>query len=589
MTVFGYTESHQERWTISDSEASMRSPREPERCAFGHLAWLSGEILGAENRRIFSSQEIPATDVLVIAQPQRLSNGASSADADEVAAILKFVEAGAGIFIIAGHCPAGRLSVGTRLAALLGIHVTENRLFSAPAENDCLLSDSIACSSIMKHQATRGVRQIICHRGVALKCAEESLSVISTPSGETVFAISSYGSGRVAVIGSSELFALPHVGEADNAVLYLSTLAWLAGTEADRIDPAPADLVHRLVIENEYSPRTPAWAGPMPTGSVPTLSAGEVKRELLRLYRTDLDPYMQAEEFLARASLAYHDLPEFVRRKVMEFRNESNDFGALLVTGLPADPVLPPTPDEPSARPHRSTYMSEFWLAVSASSLGDQVGYAQESSGALFQNVVPTKANAASLSSQSSQVLLDLHTEVAFHPVMPDYILLYCLRPARDGDAMTLVSGTRSMLQLLPPGHRASLFRRAFRTGIDHSYGSANGHAGNGPLVCVLHGDPFDPLMRLDPDLMLGDDAEARAALAEICNASKACQAPVALARSDLLIIDNRRAVHGRSPFNAYYDGQDRWLQRSFVLRDLCRFSAHRPDGDRVIGTVFAV
>jgi alpha-ketoglutarate-dependent taurine dioxygenase len=348
-------------------------------------------------------------------------------------------------------------------------------------------------------------------------------------------------------------------------------------------------LVRQLIRENDYSPRIPARAEPLVAGSVPTLSVYEVNRELQRLYQTDSDPYAQTEDFLARAELAYHELPEFVRRKVIEFRDESNDFGALLIRGLPSDPTLPPTPTEPSVRPRRCTYMSEFWLAVFSSPLGDQVGYAQESSGALFQNVVPTRANAANLSSQSSQVLLGLHTEIAFHPVMPDYILFYCLRSARDGDAMTLVAGARSIISLLPPGHRPALFRRVFRTGIDHSYGSPNGRAGNGPLVCVLHGDPFDPLLRLDPDLMLGGDEEADAALAEIGSASKACEASVALTTSDLLLIDNRRAVHGRSPFNAYYDGEDRWLQRSFVLRDLGRFSAERMDGGRMIGTVFAV
>jgi alpha-ketoglutarate-dependent taurine dioxygenase len=591
MAVFGYVESHRERWTISDSEAGKRSPRNPVRNAFGHLAELSSETLGGENRRIFSPEDNYEADVIVMAQPGKSLNEVPSRECDdEVASLLEFVHAGGGLFIMVGYSKNAGVSIGARLAEHFGICVTGHRLFTQADDDSCLLSDAVLCDDVKQHQATRGVHQIISHCGLELRCSGESLAVINTPAGETIFAVGSYGLGKVAVVGSSELFALPYVGETDNAVLYLSTLAWLVDGEASQgSSPGQPHLVRRLVRENGYSPCIPGRPGSLSGGTVPMLSVIENKRELQRLYRQGLNPYERTEEFLARAELAYHELPEFVRRKIREFRDESNDFGALLITGLPSDHVLPSTPAVPSVRPLRQTYMSEFWLAVFSSPLGEQVGYEQESAGALFQNVIPTRANAENLSSESSHVPLGLHTEIAFHPVMPDYVLLYCLRPARDGDAITLVAGARSMISLLTPKCRTTLFQRAFRTGIDHSYGSPNGHAGNGPLVCILHGDPFDPLMRLDPDLMLGDDVEARTALAEIGTASRACEVPVALATSDLLLIDNRRAVHGRSSFNVYYDGQDRWLQRSFVVQGLDRFSAECKDGTRVISTVFAV
>jgi len=37
----------------------------------------------------------------------------------------------------------------------------------------------------------------------------------------------------------------------------------------------------------------------------------------------------------------------------------------------------------------------------------------------------------------------------------------------------------------------------------------------------------------------------------------------------DLLIINNRKVMHGRSEFIPRYDGQDRWLQRVYVTNDL--------------------
>ena len=35
------------------------------------------------------------------------------------------------------------------------------------------------------------------------------------------------------------------------------------------------------------------------------------------------------------------------------------------------------------------------------------------------------------------------------------------------------------------------------------------------------------------------------------------------------LLINNRKGVHARSSFTARYDGEDRWLQRTYVRRSL--------------------
>jgi hypothetical protein len=43
---------------------------------------------------------------------------------------------------------------------------------------------------------------------------------------------------------------------------------------------------------------------------------------------------------------------------------------------------------------------------------------------------------------------------------------------------------------------------------------------------------------------------------------------PVTLDEGDLLVVDNRRALHGRVPFEARHDGSDRWLLRAYVWAD---------------------
>ncbi len=55
------------------------------------------------------------------------------------------------------------------------------------------------------------------------------------------------------------------------------------------------------------------------------------------------------------------------------------------------------------------------------------------------------------------------------------------------------------------------------------------------------------------------------------------------LTPGDLVIIDNRVTVHGRTAFQPRYDGADRWLQRTYVTTDLRRSRDHRPHDGHVL------
>ena len=84
---------------------------------------------------------------------------------------------------------------------------------------------------------------------------------------------------------------------------------------------------------------------------------------------------------------------------------------------------------------------------------------------------------------------------------------------------------------------------------------------------------------------MVGTDAEAQAALDRLGRAVRAHATAVVLEAGDLLVIDNHRVVHARSPFHARFDGRDRWLQRAFVVSDLTPSTAARTG--RIITTRF--
>ncbi len=104
--------------------------------------------------------------------------------------------------------------------------------------------------------------------------------------------------------------------------------------------------------------------------------------------------------------------------------------------------------------------------------------------------------------------------------------------------------------------------------------------------VALLSGDFDSPYLSIDPfymDIPAGDP-QALAAFEAVCAALESRLAEVVLRPGEILFVDNYRAVHGRKPFRARYDGTDRWLKRINIARDLRKSRAFRLTSDsRVI------
>ena len=254
----------------------------------------------------------------------------------------------------------------------------------------------------------------------------------------------------------------------------------------------------------------------------------------------------------------------------------------MLLRGLPVGviPMTPATPVTPSAK----CGTSELVLLAVARHLGEPVGYAPEHGGRIVQNIVPVQTSADRQVSTSSTVMLEFHTETAFHPHKPHYLLLLCLRG--DAGAATTLCSVASALELLTAEVIATLREPRFRTRPDASFLTDPATLGDfGPAAPILTGSTERPTFTFDADLMIGIDLEAQAAIEALRRAVKVAHVSVVLEAGDLLVIDNHAAVHGRTPFAARYDGTDRWVQRTFVVDDLAA-SANDRSG-RVITTTF--
>lgn len=293
-----------------------------------------------------------------------------------------------------------------------------------------------------------------------------------------------------------------------------------------------------------------------------------------------------ADEALVRtAARLSATLPQPIGEALVDFADHPERSGALLLRNVPVG-TLPPTPASPDTTTTKDL-TTELTLLAVARRLGQPVGYAPEHGGRIVQNLVPTEQTANLQMSTSSRSNLMFHTETAFHPHRPRYLALFCLRG--NTEAHTTMASIFDIVDHLPAATRTAtidaMFEARFRTSVDASFlqpGSTDELGAPHPL---LTGTLAEPTFLFDADLTVGIDADAERALDDIRAAVVAATTSVILAPGDLLVIDNNRAVHGRSPFTARFDGTDRWLQRAFIVSDLAPSAADRRG--RVIMTQF--
>ena len=368
------------------------------------------------------------------------------------------------------------------------------------------------------------------------------------------------GSGQAVVLATAHLATDRWIAAADNAVI----VNWaLTG----RINRSAATTVrsHRPAPNSRHAALTTVD------------NAGD---DALGSLLPDAAIPIGSPQFLRAAGRAGRLLSPDVHDALVDLVDQGAPAGGLLIRHLPVGnlPDTPATPLAPSGKDH----VSELVLLTIARRLGQPVGYQPEHGGDIVQNLLPTLDDVNRQTSTSSGVELEFHTETAFHPHKPRYLVLFCLRG--DPTASTLLCSISQVVERLPLGVRQVLREPRFRTAVDESFTGARSDR-LGPPMAVLAGSDAAPTLTFDADLMVGTNAEATAALETLRTTVRAEHIAVTLATGDLLVIDNLVSVHGRTQFAARFDGTDRWLQRTFVVPDLAASATDRRG--RVITTRF--
>ncbi|MGW1200501.1 TauD/TfdA family dioxygenase [Streptomyces sp. NPDC002536] len=278
-------------------------------------------------------------------------------------------------------------------------------------------------------------------------------------------------------------------------------------------------------------------------------------------------------------------------RKFLVAERAAED-AVITVANLPVSEDLVPTPPSwQTAEKEGAARREELVLLLVASVLGDPFAWTNQQNGRLVHDVCPSKGQEASLTSASSEVQLTLHTEDVFHTCRGDYVALMCLRnPDAVGTTVARVDAVD-----FPEPVREVLHRDRFRFYPDDSHVEAAMREAGGAVALderphevssVLFGPEEDPYLRIDADFTspLPGDPEAERALDDAAGRLEAATEAVVLNPGEAVFLDNYRVIHGRSVFTPRYDGTDRWLKRTSMVRDLRRTYVHTRSRSRVLG-----
>jgi len=300
--------------------------------------------------------------------------------------------------------------------------------------------------------------------------------------------------------------------------------------------------------------------------------------------------YQSAEspDFLADVTVHAHALPFPLRRFLNAFRLSADESAVALISGYPLeDGNIGPTPSQRGDTPSLSpTLADDIYLMLCGALVGDVFGWATQQDGFLIHDILPVKECEYDQVGASSQGTLHWHTEDAFHPYRADHVGLFCLRnPLRTATTwgsldLSLLSSVEIEILfqarytiLADDSHKREHedWRGPAQGALDEAYRAREATDRKSEKVPLLRGHREDPDLCVDPVYMEPpiDDPEAARALAALTSAIQHNIQELVLSPGDLFIINNTKAVHGRQPFTAGYDGTDRWLKRINLMSDL--------------------
>lgn len=317
-------------------------------------------------------------------------------------------------------------------------------------------------------------------------------------------------------------------------------------------------------------------------------------------FQITANPSKNTELFCRQTKECSANVPQRIKNALSDFAKKGTETGFLLIKNIsfvniapglpyPISMTLPKTPDNNNSKTGEKTLLAHI-QSILINVIAEMISYEAEGCGGLFQDIVPVKKMENEQVSVGSNTELEIHTEQVFSKLRPDILSLACIRG--DPLAQTYVLPVQCILENMNDNEREMLRLPLWKTGVDLSF-KLNGNdfiEGDvrGPFP-IISGDNKDPKLLFDQDLMFGVNEYADNLIKKIVDIYYKYRSQHNLQNGEIILIDNIRAVHGRSPFYPKYDGNDRFLIRCFAVYDYDISRYARRDGDlRMVSAIYS-
>ena len=293
-----------------------------------------------------------------------------------------------------------------------------------------------------------------------------------------------------------------------------------------------------------------------------------------------IDPYKQANIFVEEAKELSKEVPDTMKAFINSFNNNEIEDDMIIFKNLPYDINLN-TPESNEYFIGETTILSRCQSIINEY-IGEMISYEAEAHGHLFQDMVPNKKLMSTQTSLGSKIELELHTEQAFSTLRPDFLCLSCI--TGDKNAKTYYLHMDNITNNLSREENILLKEKLWKIGVDLSF-VMNGCCKDirGPLSIIENNK-----LVFDQDLMIGTSKESKDIITKIIKIYYEHRKFHVLQPGDALIINNKKLVHGRSSFEPLFNGKDRFILRSFIMKNIDKIKDKTNTHNRMIDLRFS-
>lgn len=277
-----------------------------------------------------------------------------------------------------------------------------------------------------------------------------------------------------------------------------------------------------------------------------------------------VDPYEDYSWYRQELQKILEPIIPIVVKKRLHDLSIHNKTSVILLSDFPVTTnKLPITPDSDRIKPQKDFLSESLMIAISGMLNSKPYVLTDEKSGLLAQQIIQLEKDAYSSSGTGYKVDFGLHTENVHEATPPRFFFLFCLRG--DENANTIYLEINSVTTFLDEKTSAQLQEPnyVFKTGNTFHQAKQLHDA----ILQKNSNGIYEVRLNTAPGRTEGIDEESEHAKNNLINLINEYEIPsFNLKAGDLLILDNRKVMHGRSSFelSTSYE-QRRWLQRMYL------------------------